>query len=43
MASRISWSNDGIALLEMDKDFFHERKVTGLDGSAGKKIDLLFE
>src|ERR1700722_10616761 len=43
MASRISWSNDGISLSDMNQAFFHERKITGLDSSAGNKIDFLFE
>ena len=43
MASRISWSNDGISLSDMNQAFFHERKITGLDGPAGNKINFLFE
>ena len=43
MASRISWSNDGISLSDMNQAFFHERKITGLDSAAGNKIDFLFE
>src|ERR1700760_2773119 len=43
MASRISWSNDGISRSDMNQAFFHERKITGLDSPAGNKIDFLFE
>jgi hypothetical protein len=43
MASRISWSNDEISLSDMNQAFFHERKITGLDSSAGNKIDFLSE
>src|SRR5580704_7227959 len=43
MASRISWSNDGISLSDMNQAFFYERKITGLDSPARNKIDFLFE